>query len=123
MTVLSEKKGTFTIDAYIKKMGNDLLVVLSGGDIHIGAVGIAQPRPSLRNESKISATSSVYTFLGHKEDVIVKPLSEELSKRLNKKVVVVAGLHWDRISNKEIDMVKRLCRKITQKIIKEVGQE
>ncbi|HBE44408.1 MAG TPA: hypothetical protein DDW17_02865 [Deltaproteobacteria bacterium] len=121
MTILSETKGRFTIRAYIKKIGDDLLVVLSGGKKHIGAAGFAQPRPSLKNKNKISATSSVYTYLGHKEDTIVKSISEELSKRLNRKVVVLAGIHWDNIRKKDIEIVKKLCGIITQKIIKSVA--
>lgn len=123
MTILSETKGRFTIRAYIKKIGDDLLVVLSGGKKHIGAVGFAQPRPSLKNKNKISATSSVYTYLGHKEDTIVKPVSEELSKRLNRKVVVLAGIHWDNLKAKEITLVQNLCSHIARKIIKEVKGE
>ena len=45
----SEKRGQFDIFARAESVGDDVLVVLWGGIAHIGAVGIAQPRPSLRD--------------------------------------------------------------------------
>src|SRR4030042_3968039 len=93
---ISEKRGGFEIYAQVSMMGDDLLVVLSGGKIHIGAIAMAQPRPSLNDPKKISATSSVFTYVGHKEDILIKSISEELSSHMNRKVVVVAGIHWDK---------------------------
>ena len=50
----SVKKGRFEVAAQITRMGGDLLVVLSGGIGHIGAIGIAQPRESLSTPGKTS---------------------------------------------------------------------
>jgi len=115
-----EKEGRFEISATVKPLGEDLLIVLKGGKSHIGAVAIGEPRPSLRDEGKISATGSVYTFLGHKEDVIAKEMAEEVAKGLRKRTVVVAGMHWDEISPEEIEKVIEACHRLTKKIIKEV---
>ena len=98
--VIEEKRGRFKIFAEIKQLGKDILVIVYGGAVHIGAVGMAQPRASLRDPEKVSATSSAFTYVGHKEDAVVKTMSEEIAKRLNKKVVVVAGMHWDALSMK-----------------------
>lgn len=118
--LLTEKRNKFTINAQVTALGNDVLIVFYGGKLHIGAVGMAQPRPSLKDPEKISASSSIYTYSGHKEDVVVKAVSEEVSKRLNKRVVVVAGIHWDELSSVEIEIVMDLCRTITEKAITEV---
>ena len=115
-----EKEGRFEISATVEALGEDLLIVLKGGKSHIGAVAIGEPRPSLRDEGKISATGSVYTFLGHKEDVIAKEMAEEVAKGLRKRTVVVAGMHWDEISPEEIEKVIEACHRLTKKIIKEV---
>lgn len=123
MIVLSETQGRFTVRAHVKTLGNDLLVVLSGGKKHIGAIGFTQPRLSLQNKNKISATSSVYTYLGHKEDTVVKPISEELSSRLNRKVVVIAGLHWDNLSRDDIEVILSTCRRLADRIMREVKKQ
>ena len=120
---ISEREDHFEVFAQVSLMGNDLLVVLSGGNVHIGAIGMAEPRPSLRDSRKISATSSVFTYIGHKEDVVAKAMSEGLAKRLNKKVVVIAGIHWDGLKMEEVEIIVELCDRILKRIIKKVGKK
>jgi len=66
-------------------IGDDLLVVLTGGSWHIGKATMSEYRKSLYDVEQEVATSSAYTYLGHKEDVIVKELSETISKDLKKR--------------------------------------
>ncbi|OPY78885.1 MAG: hypothetical protein A4E64_00613 [Syntrophorhabdus sp. PtaU1.Bin058] len=116
---ISEKKGSFEVSAHIMLIGDDILVVLTGGRAHIGAVAIAQPRPSIEDAQRISATSSVFTHIGHKEDVVAKAMSEDLSKGLNRKVTVAAGIHWDGLKKKDIELIIEICGAITKRIIAE----
>lgn len=121
---ITEKDDRFEVNAAVHVLGRDILVVLAGGALHIGAVGIGQPRASLKYEGKISSTGSVFTILGHKEDVIAKSMSEELAKNLNRTAVVVAGIHWDRLTTEELDRIVNICSRITEKIIVEItGRE
>lgn len=107
----------YKVEAQVTLIGSDLLVVLYGGSKpHIGSVAVALPRPSLRDKKQMSSTSSVYNFLGHKDYVIAQRVAELLSSRLNKNVVVVAGIHIDRISKKGIAKVIENCDKLAQKI-------
>jgi len=111
-------KGLFRIHGQVQEMGQDLLVSIWGGTRpHIGAVGIGVPRPSLRDPRKWSATSSNFTFLGHKEDILVKRISERLASQVKKNVVVIAGIHWDDISGKEIKSIENLTRKLEKQIL------
>ncbi len=112
-------KGPFRIHGHVQEMGQDLLVSIWGGTKpHIGAVGVAIPRPSLRDPRKWSATSSNFTFIGHKEDILVKKISEKLASQLKRNVVVIAGIHWDDISNKEIKAVENLTEKLQSQILR-----
>jgi len=114
-------KGRFKIQALVQEVGQDILVSMWGGTLpHIGAVGMATPRPSLRDPKKWSATSSTFTYVGHKEDLIVKGISEMLAGRLKRKVVVVAGIHWDDITFKEIRTIARLTKKLSDQILKKL---
>jgi hypothetical protein len=118
---LSAKEGKIEIFAQVNVIGNDVLVVLWGGtNPHIGAIGIGQPRRSLRDPKKVSATSSVFTFIGHKEDSVAKWMAEDLAKRLNRTVVVSCGMHWDELTEEEIGKVLVVCKKIEEKIIERV---
>jgi len=113
----SQQKGRFELHAQVTILGKDILVVLAGGVAHIGAVAMAQPRPSLADPRKAGATSSVYTYVGHKEDSIAKTMAEKLSKALNRKVVVVAGIHWDNLRDEEIENIVGMCREITEEVM------
>jgi len=107
------------MDALVQSLGDDLLVSVWGGTRpHIGAVGIAVPRPGLADPCRTSATSSNYTFLGHKEDALVKQVSEALAAALDRNVVVTAGLHWDGLAPRDLELIADLTRQLTEKIIR-----
>jgi gallate decarboxylase subunit D len=113
----SAKNGRFLIEAFVQEVGEDLLVSIWGGTRpHIGAVGIAEPRPSLQDSQSWSATSSNFTFTGHKEDRLVKEVSEAIAARLRKNVVVTAGIHWDALAPRDLAIVENLARQLAQKI-------
>ena len=114
-------KGRFKIHGLVQEVGQDILVSIWGGTRpHIGAVGMAIPRPSLQNPKKWSATSSNFTFIGHKEDILVKTISERLAARLRRNVVVTAGIHWDGITSDEIEAVENLTQKLSDLILKKI---
>jgi len=85
-----------------------VLVAIWGGEKpHIGAVAIAQPRPSLKNPQVISSTASVICLVGHKEDELAKAAAEIIAAALETQVVVTAGIHWD---NLEPDAIQRIIQ-------------
>jgi hypothetical protein len=68
-------------------------------------VAVAQARPSLQDSSKRSATTSVITLLGHKDDAIARRVAHALAAKLDKNVVVSCGIHVDRITQDELDSI------------------
>jgi len=119
--LLSEEKEAFKINAAVYELGSDCLVILWGGTkLHIGAVGMAQTRPSLRDPGKTSATSSVYTYPGHKEDTAAKTMSEEIARKVGRNTVVVAGMHWDGLSEDDISIITAMCSELTDKIVSQL---
>jgi hypothetical protein len=111
----------FLVEARAVVIGADVLVYIWGGERpHIGAVAAAQPRPSLADPSNISATASVLTYPGHKEDEVVKRVAEALSAACNTNVVVTAGIHWDELGPSDIDIIRARITEITEKLIAEL---
>jgi gallate decarboxylase subunit D len=101
-------KKQYDLEAAVRSIGEDLLVAIWGGERpHIGAVGVAQPRPSLKDPDQISSTASVFCLLGHKEDDLVKAAAQILAATLNTTVVVTAGIHWDNLDAAGIRQVLR----------------
>ncbi len=118
---ITEEEGPFRIYAEVRLLGNDCLVTVWGGTIpHIGAIGMAQVRPSLQDPGKAAATSSVFTYPAHKEDTVAKLMSEELARTLERNTVVVAGIHWDNLSEDDIKAIIQLCRRLIERIKAEV---
>lgn len=111
------EEGRFQVLARVFELGPDCLILLWGGTRpHVGAVSMAQVRPSLRDPSQISASSSVFTFLGHKEDMVAKMMAEELARRLGRNTVVAAGIHWDNLTDSDIKTITALCQAIMEQI-------
>lgn len=113
------EEGGFLVEALWQRLGKDYLLSVWGGELHIGAVAMAQSRPSLADPSRVSATASVFCYVGHKEDEVVKEISERLASALGAKVVVAAGLHWDDLGQAGIDQVVKNVRALVDVIIKE----
>ena len=114
----------FKIHGFVQKLGKDLLISIWGGpQPHIGAVGMATPRPSLKNPKKWSATSSNFTFLNHKEDLLVKKISEKIASRSQSNVVVVAGIHWDNLSLREINLIETITLRMGNLILKKLRKK
>ena len=113
--------GEYDLSASVRLIGEDVLVAIWGGEVpHIGAVAVAQPRPSLKDPRVTSASASVICLVGHKEDELVKAAAEILAAALETQVVVTAGIHWDNLApdaiqrivqNSEIliDMILQKC--------------
>jgi len=108
----------YVVEAKAVRIGPDILVYVWGGERpHIGAVAAAQPRPSLADPNKTSATASVLSYIGHKEDGIAKEMAEAISSRFKTNVVVTAGIHWDDLPSDGIQIIIDRCREITGKVL------
>ncbi len=107
----------YNLRASARWIGGDLLVVIWGGERpHIGAVSLAQPRPSLKDPEIMSATASVICVVGHKEDDLVKEASEFLAAALKTRVVVTAGIHWDNLDEEGLRAVIQNSHALVKRI-------
>lgn len=83
-----------------------LVCQLYGGEKpHVGAVVLSVPRPSLKDPAETSTNSSILPLLGHKDDELARPIAEEVVKYFKVPVVVVAGLHIEQASAKDISLL------------------
>ena len=121
--IVRTDKEAYNLEGFVKEIGQDLLVAMWGGERpHIGAVAVAQPRPSLRDESAVSATASVFCYVGHKEDGIAKEAAERLSAALNRNTTVTVGIHWDNIDEAGIRAVLEHSRRLVTMILDEMSR-
>ena len=111
--LLSNASGRLAISLKAVDVGDDLLVAITGGKIHIGATAVG-----IKTEGV--ATASVITTPAHREDRVVKDAAEKLAKKLDKTVVVVSGIHYDNITKEEIDETLRLCDELVNALAVEL---
>ena len=105
------------IHVHTEEMGDGLCVNIYGGDkAHIGSVAIAEPRPSLTGDGSISATVSTYNCVGHKDGEVADTVAHALASRLNRRTVVVCGIHYDVVSPELFGAIHALTDQITDEL-------
>ena len=109
--------GIFKVIAEVKIIGDDLMISVWGGTKpHIGSISVSVPRPSLQDNTTMSATSSIINLIGHKDEVVARKFSEKLAAKFNKNAIATAGIHIDDITENQINILMQnmtdLCRDI-----------
>lgn len=116
--VLNLRQGRIRIELAWTRAGRDLSVTLSGGDRpHIGAVALSQPRPSHVEGGGTSASTSVITLPGHKEDELARSAAARLASALDANVCVACGIHLDGIRPEEIAQVREMAGELVEQLV------
>jgi hypothetical protein len=95
-----------------KKVGEDYLLTLTGGEEHVGAVAIG-----LFDERSQRASSSVITMPGHREDNLALNGARQVSRATGKTSVFVVGIHKDNISLEEIRDIVSAAEEMVENFI------
>ncbi|MCE0494695.1 prenylated flavin chaperone LpdD [Vibrio salinus] len=120
---LYKEKDNISIELLALSVGNDLVIVIAGGDkAHIGASALSQPRASLENPDKISASTSVMCVLGHKEDLLAHHIAQKLSATFNCVVNVTCGIHIDNADSSKIKITQTLVNELLDDFISRANQ-
>jgi hypothetical protein len=122
--IIKTEEDAYNLSASVRLIGEDVLVAIWGGEKpHIGAVAVAQPRPSLKDPDVTSSSASVICLVGHKEDELAKAAAEILAAALKTRVVVTAGIHWDNLAPKGIQHVVRNTETLVEMILARLAAE
>lgn len=114
--------GETLLTGEVKLLGNDMVVYISGGTRpHVGAVAVGIPRPSLDDPEITSASVSVFTMTGHKDDELAREAAHRLAAALARTVVVVAGFHIDGARPDQIRQVLTNCSHLLSRITEYYG--
>lgn len=100
------------------KLGEDFNISIYGGDKgHIGAIALAQPRPSLADPKLTSASTSVITLCGHKEDRLACSVAERVASATNSVVAVACGIHVDNADSGQIRIIGTLVEDLVERLL------
>ena len=113
--------GIYKVIAEVKIIGDDLMILVWGGTKpHIGSVSVSVPRPGLRDDTRMSSTSSVINLIGHKDEVVARQFSEQLAAKFNKNAIATAGIHIDDITENQLNIIMQnitvLCLDVINKL-------
>lgn len=86
-------------------IGKDTLLVVTGGEAHIGAASTAYLEA---DEYKVSTTR----VPGHKEHVLSEPAALHAARLLERTVTVVMGIHYDGITREQISEVSSVVSRL-----------
>ena len=111
MKALTLKKAVGRIEVELRaaRVGDDLVVLITGGRGHIGAVGAGTRCGGM-------AISSVLTTPGHRDDRIAKDAAERITKLLGCNCAVIAGVHYDDITAQEIKDVLIISNSLVEEL-------
>lgn len=112
------------VHVHVEEMGCHLCVTIAGGDQpHIGSVAIAEPRPSLTGDGNSSSTVSTYNFSGHKDDEVANRAAHALAARLDRRTVVLCGLHYANVDQALFHQIQDLTVRIIEEICDQYGAD
>ena len=118
---LTAKHGRLSVTLRAVRQGQDLQVICSGGEAHIGAVALAGPHPSTEvadGEKK----DGLLAVSGHREDMLAARMARRLANELSCVVCVTAGIHFDSITKEEIERVLNLVDVLTERCLTRLKQ-
>lgn len=102
-------------------VGKDLWVTLRGGiRPHIGSVILAVPRPSLKNPSTTSSTSSVLNLPGHMDEHPGRDMAEKLAAALGCNVALACGIHYDDLTTPNIEGIMGICAELGDELLEKL---
>ncbi|WP_246072995.1 hypothetical protein [Paenibacillus dokdonensis] len=81
-------------------VGKDILLVITGGSAHIGAVATAYYCDDAKE-----ATVQTIDLPGHREHDLAAEMAEKAAEALGITVTVAAGIHYDGINREQISEI------------------
>ena len=109
---LTQGTGPTALHYEIIPVGNDWLILLTGGDAHIGCTAIG-------DDGRLCS----YTPQSHKDDALAIPLAKKISQTFSCVCTVVAGFHLDGITRAEIAAVVANADMGMVRILKVIGEK
>jgi hypothetical protein len=117
----AKSEGGLSVQIVVVVLDEGIVVTLGGGDVsHVGAVALAEPRPSRRDPRKMSSSVSVFARLGHKEDDLAKKLAGQLAAMTGLPVVLSAGIHVEAASEDEIMGAQLMAKSLVEDSVPQI---
>ena len=101
--------GKYMISLTHFNIGEDMLVIITGGDEHIGGISL------LENNSFSSISKK-----NHKDTYVTKMIAPIIYNALHKDVLVICGIHLDDATEEDINIVLTNTHQCVEEFLKEI---
>lgn len=113
MISLNKQNGRVIIDLKAIYVGEDLIIIISGGDIpHIGSISYGGQE--FKNKE---FKDNTIIYKNHKEHIISQRFSQRIGEVFKGNYIISAGIHLDNITKEEIEIVQRMSEELLEEII------
>ena len=112
---LTRGEGRTRVSLSVHHLSSDIVVCIYNENAHISAVALGE-----YGHKEQRASTSVVTRLGHKDDILAKKAAHLITKYTKKPTCVIAGIHIDSITEKEIDQVLQNTTGLVDEIISRI---
>jgi hypothetical protein len=103
--------GKYSVTLTYSFIGRDLLVIITGGDEHIGGV-------SLKENNSFSSLRKI----GHKDDIVSNIVASLIYDKMKRDTLVICGIHLNHASQKEIDILVNNAKICVEKFLTQIMQ-
>lgn len=113
MINLNRKLGRVNIDLKANYVGEDLIIVVSGGDVpHVGAISYGGEGFQNKDFEK-----NTIVYGNHKEYIISQRFSQRIGDIFKGNYMISVGMHLENITGEEIKIVIKLSEELLEEII------
>jgi len=110
--------GRTRVYCHAYEVGRDLLVVLGGEGIHIGAASLAQRSAGGgTSSSRLVARLDDGSERRHKEGELTDRVAARLTDATGRLTLVVSGIHVDRIGRDEIEQIRTNVEELATSLV------
>lgn len=114
--IFSKKCDEIVLELNIKNVGEDLAILLTGGEKHIGAVALGEIDFKTKR-----AFGSVLSATGHKEDEIALYGAKTFAKHTGKNTAFICGIHIENIKTEQIKKIDETSRDFIKEIAEKIS--
>ena len=98
-------------------IGEDIVVTLTGGNAHVGAVAVGY-----YDRIPGHASSSVITLPSHRDDAIALDAARLISSVTHSTTVFTAGIHFENITGEEIEEVLSASKELIDEFVRSLKE-
>ena len=110
-------EGRHQVALRIEETQQGLIGYLYGGDLpHVGAVVLANPRPSLSGEGQSCDVWSLH-LPGHLDHFVAEPVAKKLCTTFQIPVSLTSGIHLDNATQQEIEAITLSCDELASQAL------